>query len=132
MSDKGLDFLRAGAGRKANKYHVAAAPDRTIDGIRFDSRAEMQRYLELRMLERAGQIKDLERQVEYVLVPKHVRKDGSKCLGIVYLADFRYLDLRTNRVVVEDVKGALTEAYRLKRTLLLFRYPDLNFVEVRG
>jgi hypothetical protein len=132
VSDKGLDFLRAGSGRKANKYHVAAALDRTINGIRFDSRAEMQRYLELRMLERAGQIRDLERQVDYILVPKHVRKDGEKCLGIVYRADFRYLDLRTNRIIVEDVKGALTAAYRIKRTLLLYQNPDLNFVEVRG
>lgn len=132
MNVKGLEFLRAGAAKKTNKYHVSDAPDRTIDGICFDSRAEMNRYLELLMCQRTGLISDLERQVVYELVPKYVRRDGSKCRGITYRADFRYLDLKANRIVVEDVKGALTEAYRIKRTLLLYRYPDLNFIEVRG
>jgi hypothetical protein len=132
MNNMKLELLRAGEAKKTNKYHVTTAPDRTVDGICFDSRAEMNRYLELLMCQHAGSISDLECQVAYELVPKHVRKDGTKCRGIRYIADFRYLDRRSNKVVVEDVKGALTEAYRIKRTLLLYRYPDLNFVEVRG
>jgi len=117
---------------KANKYYVSAVHARTVDGIRFDSRAEMNRYLQLRMLERSGRIRDLERQVPYVLVPKYRRRNGSLCRGVTYRADFRYFDIVTDKEIVEDVKGAITEGYRIKRALLEWRYPELNFVEVRG
>lgn len=114
-----------------NKYHVAPAEARTAHGRTFDSKAEMRRYLELCMLERAGEIKDLEIQPEYVLLAPFTHRNGTKSRGIKYRADFRYLDLRTNRIIVEDVKGCRTETYMIKRTLLLWKYPDLNFVEVK-
>lgn len=117
---------------RQNKYNVASVLDRTVDGIRFDSKAEATRYILLCHLERAGHIRDLERQVPYVLVPKYRRADGSVCRGVTYRADFRYFDVAKGKLIVEDVKGAITEGYRIKRALLEWRYPDINFMEVRG
>lgn len=113
-----------------SKYHVSPVAERTIHGYTFDSKAEMHRYLELAMCQRAGEIEDLELQPEYVLLDGYVR-NGKKVRPIVYCADFRYLDLRTNRIIVEDVKGAQTAVYKLKKKMLLARYPDINFREVK-
>lgn len=115
---------------KRSKYGTAEPSMRTMDGILFDSRAEMTRYVHLRMLERAGKIRDLERQVPYQLTTAFSHPAHGKIRAIVYRADFRYLETATNRVIVEDVKGAITDVYRIKRTLLLWRYPEINFVEV--
>jgi hypothetical protein len=115
-----------------NKYHVAAAADRTAHGHVFDSKAEMKRYYELTMLERAREIRDLELQPRFELVPAYTTKAGEKVRALCYFADFRYLDLRDNRLIVEDVKGARTKEYLLKKKLLLWRYPEINFVEVKA
>jgi len=118
--------------RAGNKYGVAPAGARTVDGIVFDSKAEALRYQELRLLERAGRVVCIERQTEYVLVPAYTRRDGTKCRGTRYLADFRYVDTSTGCTVVEDVKGVATEAYRIKRTMLGWLFPDLDFREIRA
>ena len=117
---------------KVNKYRVAPAADRTAHGIVFASKAEMTRYYELVMLERAWEIKGLELQPAYELIPAYTTRKGEKVRALVYKADFRYLRLSDNRIIVEDVKGALTKEYRLKKKLLLWRYPDINFEEVRA
>lgn len=113
-----------------NKYGVSSAPDRTIDGIRFDSKAESLRWQELKLMEMSGAIKNLERQPVYVLIAPFVSRDGTKHRGVKYRGDFRYLDVATGQVICEDVKGARTEAYRVKKAMLLWRYPDINFREV--
>ena len=113
-----------------NKYGVSAAPDRTIDGIRFDSKAEARRWQELKLMELSGVIRDLERQPTYVLIAPFVAKDGTKHRGVKYRGDFRYLEAASGQVICEDVKGARTEAYRVKKALLLWRYPEINFREV--
>jgi len=113
------------------RIHVSAKQARTLDGIVFDSKAEMQRYAELRMLERAGLIKDLELQPPYILQDAYLR-DGKKIRAITYFADFRYLDMRTKRIVVEDCKGMQTEVYKLKKKILLFKFPEINFQEVKA
>lgn len=90
----------------------------TLDGHRFDSRAEARRYAELRLLERAGEIADLELQPAYPLVVNGVKV-------ATYRADFRYRDVATGAVAVEDVKGGratVTPVYRLKRRLVLALY----------
>lgn len=78
-----------------------------VDGVRFASKAEARRYATLRVLARAGQIRDLELQPAFAL---HVA--GTK-IG-TYRADFRYRR-RDGAVVVEDVKGVLTPMYRWKK-----------------
>ena len=94
----------------------------TIDGEKFDSRDEYIRYGELRMLERAGLIADLQRQVRYELIPAQYI-DG-KCVerSCSYVADFVYSELKDGKwdVVVEDVKGYATDEYIIKRKLMLY------------
>jgi len=103
-----------------------------VDGIRFASKAEARRYLELRMLEKAGKIAELELQPAFILVPPYTRADGTKCRGTRYVADFRYLDMETLRLVVEDVKGVKTAVYQLKKTHLEWKVPGLQIIEVKA
>ena len=84
-----------------------------VDGRLFDSKAEAARWQELSLLERAGEITELERQVEYELIPK---QKGER--AVKYIADFRYKD-HEGKTVVEDTKGVRTPVYILKRKLML-------------
>ena len=94
-----------------NKYGAKKIKD-PATGFVFDSKAEFIRWCELRILERAGKISDLKRQVKYELIPK--QKGERAC---TYLADFVYKDSDGN-TVVEDTKGVKTDAYRIKKKLL--------------
>lgn len=87
-----------------------------VDGVPFDSKREATRWQELRLLERAGEISDLRRQVRYELVPK---LPGER--PVDYIADFVYRDKNGNEVV-EDVKGVRTPVYVIKRKLMLWRH----------
>lgn len=93
----------------------------TVKGITYDSKKEYQRHCELLLMERAGQITNLERQVKYVLIPSQ-RIDGKVVeREVSYLADFRYI--QNGEVVVEDVKSEITrkdKAYILKRKMMLY------------
>ena len=106
-----------------SKYHSTPVE---VDGIRFDSKREANRWFELRMLERAGKIEKLKRQVKYLLIPSQYR-DG-KCIEreCSYLADFVYV--KDGRLVVEDCKGFRTPEYKIKRKLMLQLY-DIRLVE---
>ena len=95
-----------------------------IDGITFHSRKEGERYLELKMLQRAGKIRDLSMQVEFELIPK---QDGERACK--YNADFVYYVADTGKMVVEDVKGKRTREYIIKRKLMLWRH-GIKIVEV--
>lgn len=84
-------------------------------GYKFDSIAEKDRFIELRMLETKGYIKDLKLQVPFVLIPKS--KYGR---DVRYIVDFTYyID---KELVVEDVKGVLTKEYKLKKRLMQEKY----------
>ena len=100
---------------KLNKYHSKKV---TYDGIEFDSKKEMQRYYELKLLERAGAISDLKRQVPFELLPsQYIDK---KCVerAVNYVADFVYAE--NGQTVVEDTKGFKTKDYIIKRKLMLW------------
>ena len=84
-----------------------------VEGRLFDSKAEAARWQELSLLERAGEITELERQVEYELIPK---QKGER--AVKYIADFRYVD-NDGKTVVEDTKGVKTPAWIIKRKLML-------------
>ncbi len=101
-----------------------------VDGIVFDSKKEAKRYQELKLLEDRGEIKNLQRQVKYILVPKQteeptVTKAGKTKPGKVierecaYVADFVYED-PVRGLVVEDTKGFRTPDYVIKRKLMLY------------
>lgn len=87
----------------------------TTDGIIHDSQKEAARWSQLKLLERAGEITDLQRQVKYELVPP---QKGER--AVFYIADFVYTDVRTGNTVVEDTKGFRTKDYIIKRKLLLY------------
>lgn len=99
-----------------------------MDGIEFDSKREAKRYGELLLLERAGAITDLQRQVKYKLLPaqyrpvfdKKTRKWKDRCIEreVSYVADFVYQ--QDGETVVEDTKGFKTKDYILKRKMMLF------------
>lgn len=99
------------------KYHNIPT---TIDGIRFDSRKEANRFYQLRLMERAGEISNLRRQVEYELIPAQKTPAGRAVRPVKYVADFVYED--HGKTVVEDVKGVKTREFRIKSKLMLWRY----------
>ena len=88
---------------------------------RFDSRKEYNRYLVLADMEKHGEISELERQVEFMLIPAQ-RDERGKVIekAVKYKADFRYM--QDGKVVVEDVKGIKTRDYIIKRKLMLERF----------
>ena len=122
--------------RNGTKYNASKC---VVDGIKFDSKHEAERYLELKLLERGGVISDLRLQVEFELIPAQYEPDAvtltktgkekivkGKCIErkCSYLADFVYLDNETGKTIVEDAKSPITRTpeYRIKKKLMLYRY----------
>lgn len=112
--------------RSSNKYHSKKI---TRDGMTFDSVKEYRRFRELALLERAGEITDLKRQVEFVLIPAQrepdtigkrggIKKGKTIELKCSYIADFVYTE--NGQRVVEDTKGFKTKDYVLKRKMMLY------------
>lgn len=101
------------------------------DGLTFDSKKEHKRYNELLLLEQAGEIKNLRRQVKFLLIPtqrepKIIGPRGGVKNGKLlerecsYIADFVYS--QNGKMVVEDTKGIRTKDYIIKRKLMLRVY----------
>lgn len=116
----------------ANKYLNTTI---TIGGKKFDSLKERNRWNELNLLQRAGKISDLQRQVKFVLIPtqyeKYERyskktgkrlKDGLRVVEkeVPYYADFVYM--KDGKKIVEDTKSEATKTkdYIIKRKLMLW------------
>lgn len=124
MSGRRVFYLPRSGG---SKYHARKA---TVDGETFDSIKEARRFAELKMLEKAGEISGLERQVKFVLIPAQREPDDVGPRGGVirgkllerecaYIADFVYRD-EEGRQIVEDTKGVRTPEYIIKRKLMLW------------
>lgn len=108
-----------------------------MNGIVFDSKKEANRYAELLIMEKAGLIKDIERQKKFVLIPaqrepcdevylKGLHKGEHKKGKLLekecsYIADFVYKD-ENGKYIVEDCKGVRTEVYKIKKKLMLYVY----------
>lgn len=86
-----------------------------VDGLKFDSKKEAKRWIELKQLLDAGRISNLMRQVMFQLVPQVVL-DGRKQQPVKYVADFQYQ--LGDQIIVEDVKGFKTPEYRMKRKMM--------------
>ena len=82
-----------------------------IDGVRFDSKGESERYTFLKYMQSIGRIKDLRLQVPYELTPKGRDAAGKAIRAMNYKADFVYIDNKTGLEVVEDFKGKRTQDY---------------------
>lgn len=92
-----------------NKYRNKKT---VVDNITFDSKKEAARYQELRLLERAKEIHNLELQPAFAVVVNNVKV-------CTYKADFKYwVDGVNGRYIVEDVKGIKTPVYQLKKKLV--------------
>lgn len=114
--------------RQRNKY---GARQVTKNGMVFDSKREARRDTELRLLQSAGEIKDLKRQVKFALIPAQSEPDKTGPRGgiirgkvieraVDYIADFVYIDAKTGETIVEDTKGMRTKDYIIKRKLMLY------------
>lgn len=100
--------MAVGLKARANKYNAERVK---IDGITFDSKLEAMRYQELKFLERANEIKQLDVHPTYPIVI------NDRKLGFIEL-DFEYYDIRAGFRVYEDVKGHDTALSRFKRAVL--------------
>lgn len=110
-------------------YGHERKPKTEIDGIKFASPGEAERYLELCILEIKGEIQYFERQPKFPLQPKF-RKNGVHFREINYIADFKIWYSPQN-VTVEDVKGwggYTTPEFKLKRKLFEYKYPVLSLI----
>jgi hypothetical protein len=110
-------FRPALAGRKPHKYRAKPV---VIDGLYFASTKEARRWAELKLMERAGYISDLKRQVRFAI-------DVNGVPICHYVADAVYQ--RKGEQVVEDVKGVSTDTYKLKKKLMLAVH-QIQIVEV--
>ena len=114
---------------KSNKYHNTKV---IYKGIKFDSKKERDRYINLKQLEKAGIIKELELQPKFLLLDT-IHYKGKTYPKTYYKVDFKYFDNEKGKYIVEDVKSPITakdKVYRLKIKMLLTKYPDIDFVEV--
>lgn len=94
-----------------------------VDEKEFDSKREGNRYKELKLLERAGEIKDLELQPRFLLQDSF-KKNSRTFRKIEYVADFKYIE--NGKTIVEDVKGMQTDVFKLKHKIFEKVYPDLE------
>lgn len=112
--------------RLKTKYHSRKV---VRDGETFDSVKEYRRFCELSLLQKAGAITELQRQVEFELIPTQrepdtvgvrggIKKGKVIELGVKYVADFVYNE--NGKKVVEDTKGFKTKDYIIKRKLMLY------------
>lgn len=126
LKDKGEVEAMLGRNKKKPKYRNKKVE---IDGITFDSKREGRRYSELKLLERAGSIKELILQPRFKVnvggIPICYVETGRQ---LVYVADFQYFDVESGRVIVEDAKGYATKEYRIKRALM--KAMGLNVKEI--
>ena len=110
-----------------SKYHSKKI---TVGNETFDSSKEYRRFSELKLLQRAGRISDLRRQVKFILIPTQREPDVIGARGGVkpgkviekecaYIADFVYVNDK-GETVVEDTKGFKTTEYIIKRKLMLY------------
>lgn len=117
---------------RPNKF--GAVPT-TVDEIRFASKKESRRYLDLKLMEKAGLIRDLECQPKFPINVVPQTAWGHQAVVPVrvatYIADFSYFNVETNSVVVEDVKSRATRTalYRLKKKLVEAEH-DITIIEV--
>lgn len=108
--------------KKKNKYGNIIT---YLDGIRFQSKLEADRYAQLKLMQMGKMIKDLELQPKFLLQEGFI-KNGQTFRPIYYSADFRYWCNERRRVIVEDTKGIKTREFIVSQKIFEARYPDLQ------
>ena len=109
------------------KYHAIPCQ---VGNEKYRSHRERDRHQDLLLLQRAGKITGLLREVPFELAPK-IKLDGERRTrpAVRYFADFVYSDVTTGKIVVADAKGMSTPIYRLKKHFLATIY-GIHVVEV--
>ena len=111
---KSKEFTRYANLAKRSKY----GNKKTVLGnVVYDSQKEANRAFELGLLLKAGEIKNLERQKRFEIVPKTETERA-----VFYVADFCYLEVKTNKLICEDVKGFATSDFKLKQKMMYYFY----------
>lgn len=105
-----------------SKYH---AKKTWMKGKVYDSKKEANRAFQLELLAKMGNIHNLQKQVPFVLQEGYVNRQGKKIRPITYIADFTYEC--DGVLVVEDTKGFETDVFKIKRKMLEYKYPDIDF-----
>ena len=100
--------------KRRNKYN---AQPQMVDGIRFDSKREAKRWAELKLLERAGEISNLKRQVPIKLEGRDRPLTTRTGRQMRLTVDFQYTDNRTGLTIFEDSKGVPTRDYEVRRAV---------------
>lgn len=107
------EFRQSGAAKNGNKYKAQPV---TVDGIRFDSKKEARRYGQLKLMQQAGEISDLE-------VHKRVYMRGERDLlrkpnglPMSTVIDFAYTE--RGRPILEDAKGMRTRDWAVRVAVL--------------
>lgn len=116
-------------GRKA-KYHNKKIQ---YHGLKFDSKAECERFKELQLLQNAGKIQGLVTQPKYMIQRPYTNGNGEKVRAIYYVADFAYTTVENGSpgdYVIEDVKGYKTDVYQLKKKLFEWTHKPWTVTEV--
>ena len=113
---------------KHNKYHNKKV---LYDNIKFDSKKESKRYYELKLLEKAKLITELETQKKFELQESFYDNNGKKQRAITYTVDFFYHDELKKVYIAEDVKGYATDVYKIKKKLFMYQYPNIVFKEIK-
>lgn len=99
-----------------------------VDDITFDSKREARRYRQLKLLEKNGDIADLELQPKFTLLEGYTTGQGKRIRKMEYWADFKYI--QGGQTIVEDTKGFKTKDYMLKKKLFEKVYYPLTIREV--
>jgi hypothetical protein len=111
--------------------HKYGAKKTEVDGITFPSKKQADRYSELKLLEKAGEIHSLKtdethkKELTFELQQPFTDITGKKWRGIYYIADFMYVE--NGNLVVEDSKGVKTDKFRIKEKLFRYQYRTIDF-----
>lgn len=100
-----------------------------VDGIEFDSKKEAEYYCQLKLLKKAGEIKDIGLQPRFELQPAF-EKNGVKYRPITYIADF-VITNNDGTTEIVDVKGVETQVFKIKQKLFEYMYPDLSLKVIK-
>lgn len=109
-----------------SKYHNVKTE---VGGVTFDSKREAARWQELLLMQQAGVISQLQRQWTYELQPAFTDNEGKRQAAVKWVADFTYVE--DGKVVAEDVKGVVTQAFSIKARLFRYKFRDVELRIVR-
>ena len=114
---------------KPNRRSKYGNQKTVVDGIEFDSKKEAEYYCQLKLLKKAGEIKDIGLQPRFELQPAF-EKNGVKYRPITYIADF-VITNNDGTTEIVDVKGVETQVFKIKQKLFEYMYPDLSLKVVK-